>query len=363
MKSISDILKEERLAKSYTLEQIVVETHIPKQYLKAMEENDFDAIPGGESNLLGFLRMYTLFLGLDVEKVLVVYKNHKLIEEQAPYEELLKRERNWVKIGAVTAGVLIGALLIFMAVINIFNISIGSDIKRVNLRSDRSREVKRTLKLDQTMIVSVDGVPYTLLFERNNLGEVQGLIRGEDQVQDFVLSRVESFQTVLSTLSYRVENSLILKISLLEEPSSSRLRLGLLVEQGVSSVASVEDQGLTAESAGRYVDGRDRPTRQVVMSVRSGIAVNPIISFRGYVYYRHRLDNGEVVENYFQAGDQIQRTMHSNMKIWVSNAGRTQIRIGLNEFTMGRDGEVAVKLLYWQRNATTGMLDLILEDV
>lgn len=52
-----------------SLQAVQAELKIRERYLKALEENDFTAIPG-EVYARGFLRSYAKFLGLDAETLL-----------------------------------------------------------------------------------------------------------------------------------------------------------------------------------------------------------------------------------------------------------------------------------------------------
>ncbi|NIZ46403.1 helix-turn-helix domain-containing protein [Entomospira nematocerorum] len=366
MKSIGELLEKQRISRNLTIEQVSEELQIPKQYLQAIESDMFSEIPGTETNLLGFLRMYALFLEMEVKQILDIYESNKVVDEEIPYHQLLRKEPDVKKI--ILLVIMIGSLL-----------AAGVFVRQLALQRENSvtfslakpKSLKKKFSLEQDIKIRVSEEVFTLQFSRNSNNELAGHIQGKDNTQDFLLSMQEPVLIILYTLNSRIESSFTLRIMLdrihrddevvvfLEVEKISAPNVDTPIEQEVLEEKDIEEIFL---SEGQLSSVKDL-TRQVLMSVRSGIAVNPIITFKGYVYYRHRLDNGEVMERYYQAGDQIQRTMHSNMKIWVSNAGKTHLKIGLNEVVLGRDGDVSVKLLHWQRNPRTNMLDLILEDV
>src|SRR5205807_8344371 len=62
-----DRLRREREMRGVTLEEISESTKISKRSLQAMEEEDFDLLPGGIFNK-GFVRAYARFLGIDEEQ-------------------------------------------------------------------------------------------------------------------------------------------------------------------------------------------------------------------------------------------------------------------------------------------------------
>lgn len=95
MKSIGETLKEAREAKGTTIQQISLDLNISKEYLVALEEEKFDIFPA-ETYLLGFLRNYSDYLGLDVDKNISLYRNYKISEEPAPLEELVGTQKSAV---------------------------------------------------------------------------------------------------------------------------------------------------------------------------------------------------------------------------------------------------------------------------
>ena len=58
-------LKEARLAKGLTLEDVEAETKIRRKYISALEEEQFDVLPG-KVYAKAFLKTYTKFLGVDL---------------------------------------------------------------------------------------------------------------------------------------------------------------------------------------------------------------------------------------------------------------------------------------------------------
>lgn len=73
MGGIGESLRSTREAKGISLEQAEEDTKIRKRYLQALEEGDYDVIPG-RVYAKGFLRNYANYLGLDQEEVMLEYK-------------------------------------------------------------------------------------------------------------------------------------------------------------------------------------------------------------------------------------------------------------------------------------------------
>ena len=91
MESYGEILKNKRLEKGLEFEQISSETVIAVNYLKALEEEDDSVFPG-EPYLVGFLKIYSDYLGLETEKLLQLYHSKVLQESPVP-EGLIVHEK------------------------------------------------------------------------------------------------------------------------------------------------------------------------------------------------------------------------------------------------------------------------------
>ena len=89
MEKIGEKLRSTRELKKLTIKDVAKETNISPKYIEAIEDEEFDRIPG-EPYLLGFLRNYAEFLKLDGDEVVQSYKGYKIGESATPLEELTK---------------------------------------------------------------------------------------------------------------------------------------------------------------------------------------------------------------------------------------------------------------------------------
>lgn len=99
MRTAGEILKEARLAKKISLKQVETSTKIRYDFLKALEENDFQKLPSLVSTR-GFLKNYAEFLGLTPEPILAIFRRdfaHKKgkIILQGMVEPINKPKFNW----------------------------------------------------------------------------------------------------------------------------------------------------------------------------------------------------------------------------------------------------------------------------
>ena len=73
MKTVGQILKENRKEKQIGLDQIAQETKIRKRFLVALEKDDYRSF-SSVATIKGFIKNYTQLLGLDSEKILAIFK-------------------------------------------------------------------------------------------------------------------------------------------------------------------------------------------------------------------------------------------------------------------------------------------------
>lgn len=90
MKSLGQSLREEREARSISLEEIASATKIVPRYLEALESDRLDLMPGGFF-VKGIIRAYAQAVGLDPEDVLRRYREAGLLEPVEPGRGSLQR--------------------------------------------------------------------------------------------------------------------------------------------------------------------------------------------------------------------------------------------------------------------------------
>lgn len=73
MRTVGQILKEERERKIYTLDEVEKATKIRKDFLIFLEKDEFSKLPP-TTFVQGFIKNYGKFLGLDAEKLLAIYR-------------------------------------------------------------------------------------------------------------------------------------------------------------------------------------------------------------------------------------------------------------------------------------------------
>lgn len=81
MKDIGNFLRERREARGISLIEAEKDLKIRKKYLQALEEGNVDTIPG-KTYLIGYLRNYSKYLGIDEENIEQIIQTYKNLEKQ-----------------------------------------------------------------------------------------------------------------------------------------------------------------------------------------------------------------------------------------------------------------------------------------
>lgn len=120
MGMIGDLLRQAREKKGLSLREIEDETNMRWKYLEALENEEFEVIPG-ETYVKGFLRNYSAFLGLDSDQMLDLYRERldekeKIVAREQRLAERQERKKKrvttpglyWIVGAVVGLGVIIG---------------------------------------------------------------------------------------------------------------------------------------------------------------------------------------------------------------------------------------------------------------
>ena len=121
MSGLGNKLKRAREEKGYSLEQVEEVTKIRKKYIVALENEEFESIPG-KTYARGFLRNYAKFLKMDPDELLEEYETYfgsvheepeltELSEGEAPPET--RKDNRLLRIG------IIAGIVVILIVINV----------------------------------------------------------------------------------------------------------------------------------------------------------------------------------------------------------------------------------------------------
>jgi cytoskeleton protein RodZ len=93
---LGEFLRRERELRHISLDDVAERTKISRRYLEAIEEEQYDRLPG-ETFVRGFIRSYAQAVGLDPEDTLLIYDHSRMVHAVTPprTEHLSPDGRAW----------------------------------------------------------------------------------------------------------------------------------------------------------------------------------------------------------------------------------------------------------------------------
>ncbi len=377
MESIGEKLKTAREEKGYSPDQVARDTNIARRFILAMEQEDFSAFPG-DTYLLGFLRNYADYLGLDSERLVNLYRNMKIQEQPVPMEELIQGKKRGPSTG-ILIGIILGVVILA-----------GGGYGAYTYLSRDTTEVESEMAQEQseaeaTQQAGNTGESYEMAEEiverRFQEGQVLRVMMDEKRV-DITVTDISDNVTLTTPSGIKTADlgqELLLDLTL-DNQEDIRILVQDIDAQGGTAVLRL-DRGLgrtaTAE-AGTAADEdtvnateenneagsiSDLGTAAVESRAQSPVTILTAdqpeafrldVTFRGYSLVRYLKDREIREQKYFNKNDSFRLNVDREVMLWISNAGSFQAKIGGNEVDFGGPGEVSTKLIRWENDEESG---------
>ena len=362
MEAIGEMLKNAREARKLTIKEISKETYISSNYLTALEEEEFDKLPG-ETYVVGFLKNYAEFLKLDVDEIVSCYKGYKIGESATPLEELTKptspialanltnvfyKHKNYFYVAV--AGIFIFLIIwifnaIFSSNINVEDNQEMKGIKNVYNagNTDNKLENIRNLKL-------TDDRGYILVY-RNEA--VQFLVENKE-----IMFFIKDIQQ--NTIEVEAIPGKIKRVLEIEKPSFFRIencsREVILTLKGLTEnrakifVMLGEKQG--ADQNDIAMENKDVPgqDKAVVAQNEKNLKIIVEAEFIYKTYLELYLDGVKKKAGIIPAGVKERWEASENIQFKIGNAGGLKAAINGKIFNFGLPGQVANKVITWKKD-------------
>lgn len=119
MRTVGEILKNEREKKFYTLEEVEKATKIRKELIEALEAGNYDKLPP-PTFVQGFIKNYGKFLGLDTVKLVAIFRREFSDQKYPPrildsFQNPLEQHRFRLTPGKLLGGVILAMVIIFFS--------------------------------------------------------------------------------------------------------------------------------------------------------------------------------------------------------------------------------------------------------
>jgi cytoskeleton protein RodZ len=355
MESIGAKLKQTREEKGYSVEQVGRDTNIARHYIEALEEENFTVFPG-DPYLIGFLRNYAEYLGLDGQELVGLYHNLKIQEQPVPMEELLNRKKK-IPFIPLLLGILvlavIGGVVYFFAFSGIPASRPQEQVSETApadgqgelfaFASDEEILERRFLLGDQ-VTVSLDSGDITLLVDA--LGETVRLIVPSGPLE------IAPGEGVLADLDGDGEGDLLVSVQDIRiSEESAVIRFDRFLKRPAHGGDGMEETDSSSALGTTTVASRERE----VVTIISANQPEPFqveIRFRGYALFRYLADGSRREERYFRNDELFRMDIDREIRLWISNAGAVTVRIAGSELNLGPAGAVFAGLVRWERSGS-----------
>ncbi|MCL2215242.1 MAG: helix-turn-helix domain-containing protein [Treponema sp.] len=353
MDSLGEKFKAARNEKGLSLDQVSRETNISIRYLEAMETENFAVFPS-EPYVVGFLKNYSAYLELDVQKIISLYRALRIQEQPVPVEQLLKKPPRLP--GFIIPAFIILLVLgaagwgVYTIIIYLQNIPVQiAPAARSSVEyMMEGNSMERRLYRSDTVLVPVDNEIYKL--ELYNLGETvtirmpsgfRSLDLGQESIVDLNNDGIPELRiTVADFAKNNADMGALLHFVL----TDSAVYAGFDIQLNASSNTSAASGTLNS-----------------VTIIPSSVSAYPFtlqVIFQGYCMFRWEIlnerDRPGTSQNYFQRAEQLDIQAQNGIRIWSSNAqaARFQVIGGGRAYPVeiGASGEVVVTDIRWVRD-------------
>jgi len=353
MESLGDKFRNTRNEKNLSLEQVSKETTISIRYLEAMETENFSVFPG-EPYIIGFLRNYSDYLDLDVQKILSLYRALRIQEQPVPVDQLLKKKHEFPKfIIPVLVGLIIfgaGGWAVYTFIVQYQNRTVqetsSSHTSIEHMMEGNSMD--RRLYRNDSVIFSINNETYRLVL--SSLGETVTIRTPGGQSRNLDLGQE-------AMIDLNNDGILELRVTVTDfaknDPDMGALLHFLLTDVAVYTGADIDytAAGVSTISAAS--------SATIIPSTFSAYPFTLQVGFQGYCMFRWEIlnerDRQGTNQNFFQRGETLDiQAQNTGIRIWSSNAqsARFQVIGGGQTYPVdiGSAGEVVVVEIRWVRD-------------
>lgn len=349
MESFGKLLQSTRESKDIDIETVVQETTISRNHIEAMESERLESFPG-ETYLVGFLKNYSEYLGLNSAQVLALYRAKKIQESPVPTALLQKHYPPFLKplIISLAAVVLIAAGVVVWLV---FFSRSDDDVNSRTVLSQESTSQRHELssiplqrRVYQGDVIAVPTPGgFIDVIVSSTQGELQLITPAGTQILELSEERELDLdgQGGAEVIVYLSD------ISRTEAERGAEVRL-LLKDLSFAATAETDLSSIP--------DSESVANQQfIILEDNRAYPFTINVTFRSACIMRYRTDSNEPVEDYFVSGDLLTMQASNGIRLWMSNlnAVKMQVLAGGRTYDLevGKAGRVAVEDIKWIRDS------------
>jgi cytoskeletal protein RodZ len=381
MEAFGKKLTEARTARGLDFDQVSRDTNITRRYLEALEKEDFAVFPG-EPYLLGFLRNYCDYLGLNANEIITSYKNLKIQESPVPLKELMPRRTladvilgnpSTLKITGVVAVLIVVVLVGYFAVSRILNP--GNAPATVESRTPATYEVsgdnfKQRVYVGDSLNVTTATGAYKMVVQATapslkldtpvgtrvvELGQDLTIDLSGDDIPDVKVFVADLFKNDPSKgADVRISTGDAVAAS----PAADSTTPVVADASTATDVTVTSANGVSAPAASKQT---------VLFESGTAYPVTMNATFRGYCLFRYESDRKNRDERYYQKSELLTVQANNGIRIWASNGNSVKLQLVAAgktvDLEVSRPGEVIVRDLKWVKDDETGRFKFVVMDI
>ena len=349
MESLGNKLKTTREAKGLSYDYVSREINISAKYLEALEKEDFSGFPG-EPYVLGFLKNYSEYLGLNSEELQSLYRSLKIQEQPIPVEQLLKSPSpvpkiiGGIAIILVLLGLVSGAIYIFSHIPKKGQAP-SSAVREASEYALNTDFLERRFYPGDSILVTEGGDSYKLVF--TGLSDTVTITTPTGPV---MLDLGQEVTIDLNNDGYG-ELRIIAADFVKNDISSGAL---LRFEQTTPpQTAAGGDSAIPLDTL-----GAEREPATVIFSSPNAFPFTLQAVFQGYCLFRYEIlferDRPGRNEQYYQRSEEISIPAQNGIRLGISNAQAVKLQVIGGGRTValetGGAGEVVAADIRWVRD-------------
>lgn len=359
MEEIGIRLRNAREARKLTIKEIAKETNISPIYLEALENEEFDRLPG-ETYVLGFLRTYAESLKIDPDEITQYYKGYKIGESTTPLEELTKptgplflaslsslynQHKNIFHISGIAIALILfiwGLISIFSSDIDIEDRDSIKDLKKEYADNKKSNEAEsiRHLQLadDKGYILIYKNEAAQFLVENKEVMFVLKDIKANSVVVEFVPGN--QFETIEIEKPHVLDLKGCPREIVLTLKGLTDARAKIFVMLGGKTGTAAEEVRTSSDTAESTVIAQSSKNLKIVFEAE----------FTSKTYLELYLDGMQKKKGIFPAGSRERWEASEYIQLKIGNAGGLNSKINGKVYSFGLPGQVANKVITWKKD-------------
>ena len=383
MNQLGPLFREARIQSGKSIEDAVRETKIAKKYLVAIENEDFDIFPG-ETYLIGFLRNYAQFLGLEPDEMVIKYRDYKIQEQPAPIEQLVARPKNARRNILLTFVVLIviGAAL-YIILGGKDNNEAGEEKQKKARAAEQaekavSADEARAIEFEEEEItrdfmsgeiisvshkgrdhlISIDGIEEDLEF---SISSIPFSLAADERVEiDFDRDGRKDLLIRTNMLGIDIVN---LTIKRLYKAADGESEIAVGQDEVSPEAITGPPEVVIIKETDLASTGPIAPeTGFQIVSGYEKTEISAIIRARATVYLGYYIDDEQKEEALLRAGDELALEAGETLRLTATNAEAAEMEINRVPVKLGASGATVVKLVRWYRDANDSELYHLIID-